>query len=214
MTDLLHLAADIMPGLLDGWVGPVRLRTDTVPYAVASSSQRADGHAAYQCAACVNQSVLLCAIAENMTFDLRRPECRDRVARVLAAAGHPVWHLLDAERDGRLTPEGVGACIGWSARSVAAGGGVLIDVGGEWKPYTRDSQARICVVSRNVLCRVGMSGFFVAPGWEALTSGMPRGQEVGGAGMDRADRAVLAAGFALRDPDGLRFPELKEVKHD
>lgn len=219
-TDYLTVPGDALPGLLDGWTGPVRVLRgdqwlDATLLTVCGVGRGpaicwADGEAGAYC------------LTENVRLDLRRSECRDRVARVLAAAGQPVWYLLDAERNGTLTPDHIGACLGWSVLSVARGGGVLRGVGGEWRgPVAQyDSIRKLIVPSRpNSFAFLTVSSEFpvqLGRRW-ALEIVVNReyvatGPELGPEGRACADRAALAAGYALRDGDALTMPDLPAVR--
>jgi hypothetical protein len=91
VNDLL-LRADALPGLLDGWVGPVD--------AGVSTRCLWDGDTARGYADLVPYR------GRRLSLDLSLPECRDRVARVLARvvgleceSTAPAWALTVMRRD-------------------------------------------------------------------------------------------------------------------
>ena len=247
-TDLL-LPADTLPGMLVGWTGGLVLdgescvvmgRDDDYPNQwLLSRPQGWD----------VMNVTTWCRSAETheLSLDLRRPEVRDRLARVLAdgvkcehdceqwpqranMSGHewvvcsrcgahtdkgeigylrkpaPVWHLLDAERAGILSPEHVGIAIGWSVRSVAAGGEVLRGVLPEWRTQTHEdwSTSMRGDPASDVLVIVGTER------WGLYVNGpcVAGGPETGPEGRSCADRAALLAGFGYIEAGALVVPEI------
>lgn len=80
MTPLI-LRADALPGLLDGWVGPVVTKDETLADTVRFSDWVPPDHRVY------TSNLGLCGLpVAHLSLDLSLPECRDRVARVLARA--------------------------------------------------------------------------------------------------------------------------------
>ena len=206
MPDLLRIPGDLFPDLLTGWCGPVEWRAvkdgpwrrgvwgyigESSGNPVWGLATAGDGHDR----------------GYDYRLPLLRPEVADHVARVLARRGTPVWPLVDAERTGALTREQVAAAIGWSALSVARGGGVLLGM---------------------IRIRRFHSGWFGDGGYMVVdggTIGNPRrrigwtlgriakGPETGLEGRACADRAALTAGFALLADDGtITFPEVPDAR--
>lgn len=100
MTPLL-LRCDALPGLLDGWVGPVASDHGRLTYL----GPRTEGRAPL----CVYDNEVVPFDPRVLALDLTLPESRDRVARVLAkvlglecGSTAPGWHRLGPSDDGIL----------------------------------------------------------------------------------------------------------------
>lgn len=119
MTPPRYIPADLLPGVLEGWVGKT-----------ASACRNCGGtNIRYTCSWCgdstfdheCNDGCKDCGGRPRSALDTNIPAVRDHLARVMAAAGKPIWHLTRAEQDGTISAEESAGAVAWSVLSVARG---------------------------------------------------------------------------------------------
>ena len=197
------IPATLLPGLLDGWCGPVDVHW------------RSWGRDRWASSACFGGLVLtdtsgvLCSSSlADIRLPLTRPEARNRLCVVLAARGSPAWHLLPVAEGGSLPAEYAhhsAALLACFATRVAAGMGGIVDVLPSWRwisKYGRHWRRgdTLDVRERDVLSEGWRAG------WRCRRERCAAGPETGEAGKFAADAAALVAGYALLDDDVLRLP--------
>lgn len=182
------------PELLEGWSGPVQWTPDVGSGDTAGLAYVLDTH---------------------------RPEVIAHLLRWLYSQGRGrSHHLRPAWLGGFLTDAEAGAALAWSVRSVRAGGAVLRGILSVWADATDRDDAYYewgyrkwergeIVGAPHLVCylyeprpdAVRVSRWSLR-GWGLGWGANDRGPETGPDGMAAADRAALAAGYALRQPDG------------
>ena len=191
------IPATLLPGLLDGWCGPVEEWKDEGSMAVGWTTRPWGTFYTLDLAA--------------VRLPLTRPEARNRLCVVLAARGSPAWHLLPVALGGQLPAEYAhhsAALLACFATRVAAGMGGIVDVLPSWRwisKYGRHWRRgdTLDVRERDVLSEGWHAG------WRCRRERCAAGPETGEAGKFAADAAALAAGFALLDEGGvLRLPPI------
>ena len=227
------IPATLLPGLLDGWCGPVDVHW------------RSWGRDRWASSACFGGLVLtdtsgvLCSSSlADIRLPLARPECRHRLCVILAAGKlcgcprdakwaspacphcrgsewvrkpAPAWHLLPVAEGGSLPAEYAhhsAALLACFATRVAAGMGGIVDVLPSWRwisKYGRHWRRgdTLDVRERDVLSEGWHAG------WRCRRERCAAGPETGEAGKFAADATALVAGFALLDEGGvLRLPPI------
>jgi hypothetical protein len=124
-----------------------------------------------------------------------------------------VFRWLPTGEGGQTRPEWSPGLLACSAWRVARGLGSIVGVAGEWT-ISDDCSMRVSPDDEGwVVCYVGPNGNRPAsgnwtPGWTLYARGrvVACGPETGDLGRSLADRAALAAGYALADGDGLVLP--------
>ena len=216
------IPATLLPGLLDGWCGPVEEWKDEGSVAVGWTMRPWGTVYAPDLAA--------------VRLPLARPECRHRLCVILAAGKlcgcprdakwaspacphcrgsewvrkpAPAWHLLPVAEGGSLPAEYAhhsAALLACFATRVAAGMGGIVDVLPSWRwisKYGRHWRRgdTLDVRERDVLSEGWHAG------WRCRRERCAAGPETGEAGKFAADATALVAGFALLDDgDVLRLP--------
>lgn len=234
MTPATTIPADLLPGLLDGWCGPVEVYEPTW----ADREQPSEWRVKFA----PSQIGLIGRM--DMRLDLTRPEAAWRLCVVLAAGARcrscdgmgavacgpggsevpclcddgylrkpaPAWHLLPVKYGGQL-PDSLAqhsaALLGCHARRVAAGKETL-GLLGNWRPA--DSMPERQFRPRWTPDGNNDNAYTICEprGWRYGFCKECGGPETGDAGMALADEAALKAGWALVDVDlngPLRVPE-------
>ena len=117
----LWLASDTLPGLLDGWCGPIFDRE----YGIGTRCR--DEHEA----GVVRGWYWFPGVGArglpnvDICLDCRRPEIRDHARRVLLAAGHDIGPIIEAELRGDITPTEAAGLVWCSLLRVEVGLGVV-----------------------------------------------------------------------------------------
>lgn len=127
----------------------------------------------------------------KVRLDLSRPTGRYHALLWLRERGHDLRWAEDQPQ-----------VLAWSVLSVARGGRSLFGLLPMWAPESRDNSD--WDETRGWIACIG------ADGWSIAFVGTS-GPETGPEGRAAADRAALAAGYALRNDDGLTLPPLPEV---
>jgi hypothetical protein len=140
------------------------------------------------------------------------PAVRDHVARLMAASGAPIWHLLDTHGS-KLTAAQSAVLVSWSYRSWRRGGPVLRGVLAPYYDAIDNGWGRVDLVGAGVSVgvfphvRENGQGWYVAfHGTDDTPDVDVSGPETGPEARARADAAALAHNFAYLDGDTVVTP--------
>jgi hypothetical protein len=218
-----HLPSDTLAGLLDDWIGPCRVLADGRRMAGVVADTSGEGGVRILLLAVYRQVWVQTGDLGRVTLESDRPEVRSQIARVMAARGTPIWHLLPTSEGGTLPASYVehsAALIACSVARVAVGLGPVVDVLGPYRygcrPAFRNPKHDMASVSAP-FARMGGAALTVAKKrakgtvvpWRWTFGAFPEmvtgtaSDEAGG--KSAADAAALAAGFALA-ADALVLP--------
>jgi len=129
---------------------------------------------------------------------------------------HDLGHVTQAERAGKITSTVAAAILWVSCQRVEAGLGPVLDALRPWKEFSPGHWQRL---GRDLASKAGVSdrsspafrthGWYCLNRWrsrETVSSRNPQGHEFGSKGKACADRAALAAGYALLDGGSILLP--------
>jgi len=207
VTDRLMIPAstgddDLLPGLLDGWLGP-REGCAGPWYPVDPT----DPYGAMQCEYC---GPICSDDAPRIWLDARRPEVQVRVVAVLAAAGHDcLRHLHWPGLTPDISPEDSAQLLACSVALVRAGLPPVVGIlpapepggSGATTVFHRGPIWGPMCAWRTLPCADGFGWWFREhAGFD--TGRHASGPGTGYAGRAFAEKAALDAGYALRTESG------------